>query len=82
MHLVIVYVLLMQMVLLMKMARVVLAVTATIAEQEAATLKARTLSGKRHKVLKEGYSYTQIAPYGYDYDKETKLLSVNEKRQK
>ena len=62
-----------------EMARVVLAVTATIAEQEAATLKARTLSGKRHKVLKEGHSYTQIAPYGYDYDKETKLLSINEK---
>lgn len=60
-----------------EMARVVLAVTATIAEQEAATLKARTLSGKRHKILKEGYSYTHIAPYGYN--KDTKLLSVNEK---
>ena len=58
-------------------ANLVIAITATIAEQEAITLKARTLSGKRHKILKEGHSYTPLAPYGYDYNKLTKRLSIN-----
>ncbi|MEG1915856.1 MAG: recombinase family protein [Muribaculaceae bacterium] len=48
-----------------------------IAEQEVATFKERSVSSKRNKILKEGYSYTYNAPYGYDYDKETKKLSIN-----
>ncbi len=51
-----------------------------IAEQEAATLKERTISSKRNKILREGKSYTYYAPYGYDYSKETKILSINEKQ--
>jgi DNA invertase Pin-like site-specific DNA recombinase len=51
-----------------------------IAEQEAATLKERTISSKRNKILREGKSYTYYAPYGYDYSKETKMLSINEKQ--
>lgn len=53
-----------------------------IAEQEAATLKERTISGRRNKILKEGKSHTSVTPYGYDYNKETKTLSINEKEAK
>lgn len=53
-----------------------------IAEQEAATLKERTISGRRNKILKEGKSYTSVTPYGYDYNKETKTLSINEEEAK
>ena len=35
---------------------------------------------KRNKILREGKSYTYYAPYGYDYSKETKMLSINEKQ--
>ena len=49
-----------------------------IAEQEAATLKERTISSKRNKILREGKSYTYYAPYGYDYNKE--LYPVKEIR--
>jgi len=49
-----------------------------VAEQEVATLKERTISSKRNKILNQGYSYTYAAPYGYDYNKEAKKLSINE----
>ncbi len=53
-------------------------ITSMIAEQEVSTFKARTISSKRNKILRQGYSYTYAAPYGYDYNKETKKLSINE----
>ena len=53
-------------------------VISMMAEQEVATFKERIISSKRNKILKQGYSYTYAAPYGYDYNKETKKLSINE----
>ena len=48
-----------------------------IAEQEAATLKERTISSRRNHIFREGKSYTGTAPYGYDI--ENKTLVINEK---
>lgn len=53
-------------------------ITSMIAEQEVSTFKARTISSKRNKILNQGYSYTYAAHYGYNYNKETKKLSINE----
>lgn len=53
-------------------------VISMIAEQEIETIKERTLSSKRRYILKEGRSYTPIAPYGYDYNSMTKQLTINE----
>lgn len=53
-------------------------VISMIAEQEIETIKERTLSSKRRYILKEGRSYTPIAPYGYDYNSTTKQLTINE----
>ncbi|WP_321426431.1 recombinase family protein [uncultured Bacteroides sp.] len=53
-------------------------ITSMIAEQEVATFKARTISSKRNKILKQGSSYTYKAAYGYDYNTETKKLSIND----
>lgn len=53
-----------------------------IAEQEAATLKERTISSKRNKILREGKSYTYYAPYGYDYNKEIKCYPSMKNRHK
>lgn len=58
-------------------SRMLIGFASIIAEQEAATLKERTISSKRNKILREGKSYTGVAPYGYDYSKETKQLSIN-----
>ena len=60
-----------------KSAMLLIGFTSIIAEQEVATLKERTISSKRNRIIKEGYSYTYNAPYGYIYDKETKKLSIN-----
>lgn len=56
----------------------IIGIIAMIAEQEVATLKVRSISSKRNKIIKEGNSYTYKAPYGYDYSTETKRLSINE----
>lgn len=53
-------------------------VISMIAEQEIETIKERTLSSKRRYILKEGRSYTSIAPYGYDYNSTSKRLTINE----
>lgn len=60
----------------------IIGIIAMIAEQEVATLKARSISSKKNKILKEGNSYTYKAPYGYDYSTETKRLSINEEEAK
>lgn len=60
----------------------IIGIIAMIAEQEVATLKSRSISSKRNKILKEGNSYTYKAPYGYDYSTETKRLSINEEEAK
>lgn len=60
-----------------KSAMLLIGFTSIIAEQEVATLKERTISSKRNRIIKEGYSYTYNAPYGYIYDKETKKLSID-----
>ena len=61
-----------------KNAMFTIGVISMIAEQEIETLKERTISSKRRYILKEGHSYTPIAPYGYDYNSTTKQLTVNE----
>lgn len=61
-----------------KNAMFTIGVISMIAEQEIETLKERTISSKRRYILKEGRSYTPIAPYGYDYNSNTKQLSINE----
>lgn len=60
-----------------KSSMLLIGFTSIIAEQEVATFKERSISSKRNKIIKEGYSYTYNAPYGYIYDKETKRLSIN-----
>lgn len=60
----------------------IIGIIAMIAEQEVATFKARSLSSKKNKILKEGNSYTYKAPYGYDYSTKTKKLSINEEEAK
>lgn len=60
----------------------IIGIIAMIAEQEVATLKSRSISSKRNKIIKEGNSYTYKAPYGYDYSTETKKLSINEEEAK
>ena len=60
-----------------KSAMLLIGFTSIIAEQEVATLKERTISSKRNRIIKGGYSYTYNAPYGYTYDKESKKLSIN-----
>ena len=55
----------------------IIGIIAMIAEQEVATLKSRSISSKRNKIIKEGNSYTYKAPYGYDYSTETKKLSMS-----
>lgn len=49
-----------------EMARMVLALTATIAETEAKTLKQRTIAGRTHAVVNKGHAYTYKKVYGYD----------------
>ncbi len=53
-------------------------VISMMAEQEVATFKERVISSKRNKILKQGNSYTYKPAYGYNYDTETKSLSINE----
>ncbi len=53
-------------------------VISMMAEQEVATFKERVISSKRNKILKQGNSYTYKPAYGYNYDTETKKLSINE----
>ena len=65
-----------------KNTKFIIGIIAMIAEQEVATLKVRSLSSKRNKIIKEGNSYTYKAPYGYDYSTETKKLSINEEEAK
>lgn len=60
----------------------IIGIIAMIAEQEVATLKSRSISSKRNKIINEGNSYTYKAPYGYDYSTETKKLSINEEEAK
>ena len=60
----------------------IIGIIAMIAEQEVTTFKARSISSKKNKILKEGNSYTYKAPYGYDYSTETKRLSINEEEAK
>ena len=52
-------------------------VISMMAEQEVATFKERVISSKRNKILKQGNSYTYKPAYGYNYDTETKSLSIN-----
>lgn len=61
-----------------KNAMFTIGVISMIAEQEIETLKERTTSSKRRYILKEGHSYTPIAPYGYNYNTATKQLTINE----
>jgi site-specific DNA recombinase len=61
-----------------KSAMFTIGIISMIAEQEVATFKARTISSKRNKILKQGSSYTYKAAYGYDYNTETKKLSIND----
>lgn len=61
-----------------KNAMFTIGVISMIAEQEIETLKERTISSKRRYILKEGHSYTPIAPYGYNYNLTTKQLTINE----
>ena len=61
-----------------KNAMFTIGVISMIAEQEIETLKERTISSKRRYILKEGHSYTPIAPYGYNYNSTTKQLTINE----
>ncbi len=49
-----------------EMAKMVLALTATIAESEAKTLKQRTIAGRTHAVVNKGHAYTYKKVYGYD----------------
>ena len=60
----------------------IIGIIAMIAEQEVATLKARSISSKKNKIVNEGNSYTYRPPYGYDYSTETKRLSINEEEAK
>lgn len=62
-----------------KNAMFIVGIISMIAEQEITTLKERTISSKRHKILNEGNSYTSSPPYGYDYNPLTKKLTINEK---
>jgi len=55
-----------------------IAILAAVAEQEVSTLKERTISSKRNKIFNLGNSYTSKPPYGYEYNKETKKLTINE----
>lgn len=58
-------------------AKTLIGFVSIIAEQEAATLKERTISSRRNHIFREGKSYTGTAPYGYDI--ENKTLIINEK---
>ena len=58
-------------------AKTLIGFVSIIAEQEAATLKERTISSRRNHIFREGKSYTGTAPYGYDI--ENKTLVINEK---
>ena len=49
-----------------EMAKMVLAMVATMAESEAKTLKERTMAGRFHKIVAEGHSYTTKKLLGYD----------------
>lgn len=51
-----------------EMAKMVLALTATIAESEAKTLKQRTIAGRTHAVVNKGHAYTFRKVYGYDFE--------------
>lgn len=48
------------------MAKMVLAIQATYAEEEAKTLKARTKAGRTFNVVHKGYSHTTKRLYGYN----------------
>lgn len=58
------------------MAKMVLAIQATYAEEEAKTLKARTKAGRSFNVIHKGYSHTTKRLYGYNL--EDNKLSINE----
>lgn len=58
--------------------RTIVAIFSLMAESEAETLKQRTRSGRIYKVKNENHSYAVMAPYGYDYDKTTKRLIIND----
>ena len=57
-------------------AKLIIAIIATIAEEEIKTLKRRMISTKQHNVLNEGKSYTSQAPIGYDL--KNQILYINE----
>lgn len=61
-----------------EMARMVLALTATMAESEAKTLKRRTMAGRAHSVIHKGSCYTNKAPYGYVIDNGKLLINSDE----
>lgn len=56
--------------------QIIIAVVATMAQQEASTFKARATSGRDHKEIKEGNYPCRAAPYGYRYDIPTKKLQI------
>lgn len=62
--------------------KVVIGIVSMMAEQEVNTFKARSISSKRNKILNDGNSYTYRAPYGYDYSKQTKQLTINKEEAK
>lgn len=57
---------------------IIISLLSKFAEGEAKTLKQRTRSGRIYKVKNENHSYAVLAPYGYDYDKTTKRLIIND----
>ena len=58
--------------------KLIVSIIATLAEEEAKTFKERSKSAKIDKIIHAGNSYTSLAPYGYDYNPETKKLTINE----
>lgn len=62
-----------------QMTQLTIAIVATMAQQEAATFKARSASGKDHKIINEGKHPFHIPPYGYYFDKTTKQIYIDEK---
>lgn len=58
------------------MAKMVLAIQATYAEEEARTLKARTKAGRTFNVVHRGHSHTTNGLYGYNL--EDNKLTINE----
>lgn len=61
-----------------EMAKMVLALTATIAESEAKTLKLRTMAGRTYSIVTKGRSYTTKKLYGYDIKNGMLKINLNE----